>query len=95
MMLLVFMSQGDPGQVVFIRNIAMLFIGIHGFWYVALLNVLGKLRDKGMAEAGEALRCYLAPRRITNLDLAIAWAAFLGLVSLYRAIFPMLPPTAG
>ncbi len=30
MMLLVFLSQRDPGQVAFIRNVAMVLIGVNG-----------------------------------------------------------------
>lgn len=90
MLLLVSASGHDPGQVAFVRNIAMVLIGVHGALHVVILQLLHHLKEKGVPEAQRALTAYLAPRRVTNLDLAIAWGALTALVALFRAAFPVV-----
>ncbi len=75
----------SPDRVVIIRHAAMIFIGLHGAAHIVALRVLTRLRDRGSAEAGRALDAYLDRRRISNLDLAIAWAGF-------ALLFAMLGP---
>jgi len=90
MAFVVFASRHDPQQASFARNVAMIFISVHGLLYIMLQRTLTWLRDRGMVEAGLALRAYTAPRRITNLDLAIAWAAFAAIISLTRVLLARL-----
>jgi hypothetical protein len=95
MMFMLITSRRDPHQALAIRMVAMVFMGVHGFLHVAFTSLLRHLRHQGIGEAEAALHAYLAPRRISNLDLAIAWGVFATGVHLFRALAPIAAPAAG
>ncbi|MHB1204426.1 MAG: hypothetical protein ACYCZX_02575, partial [Rhodospirillaceae bacterium] len=72
MIFIVIATRHDFRQALAVRAVAMVFMGVHGFLHVSFTNLLRYLQRQGIAEAEAALRTYLAPRRISNLDLAIA-----------------------
>ena len=92
MFLIISVSRHEPLQAVIVRNVAFIMMGIHGLLHVLLLGLLDWLRDKGVPEAESARGAYLAPRRISNLDLAVSWALLVAAVSLFRAVFPVAVP---
>ena len=85
MVLILMLSRGQPDQAASVRGICLIGMGAHGALHFVLRGVLERLAASGMAEAGLALRAYLAPERITSLDLAFAWASLGAAVSLYWA----------
>ncbi len=91
MLLIVMISRGSPEQAAFVRGVCMVGMGGHGVLHILLRGFLQGLAAKGLPEAGLALRRYLAPDRISSLDLVIAWAALGAAVSLIQALTVATP----
>ncbi len=92
MLLIVIASRHEVSQVALVRDLTMVMMGVHGLLHVTLLGAFDWLSRKGIPEAQRAREAYLAPRRVTNLDLAAVWAAFFAIVAILRAILPFAAP---
>jgi hypothetical protein len=69
-------AAGKPDTGQFLRDASSVFFAGHLLMYVLVRRHLGELRKRGLPAAAAALEAYRDPRRITNLDLAVAWACF-------------------
>lgn len=74
------LRQRLPEPEAQLRHIAILFMSIHGLLHVLSRRGLQLMVQHHKAGAEEALRVYLDVRRISHLDLAVAWIAFFALV---------------
>ncbi len=72
----------------------MVAIGLHGFLHVWLTGWLSRESAAGVTEAKAALDAYRNPRRLSHIDLAIAWVVFTTLVSLFNS-HPLAPNVGG
>jgi hypothetical protein len=78
------------------RGVALLCIGLHGVLHMFVLHVLRRLlQERGTPAVGKALQAYLDRRRLSNLDLAIAWVGFALLVSILDGLFALALPAGG
>jgi hypothetical protein len=86
----------EPGRLAFLRGVALLCIGLHGVLHMFVLHVLRRLlQERGTPAVGKALQAYLDRRRLSNLDLAIAWVGFALLVSILDGLFALALPAGG
>jgi hypothetical protein len=72
-----------PDHLAALRYGAMMFVFGHAMAHVIVLRGLRQLLKGGIAGADEALAAYLDPRRLSSLDMAMAW---LGLVLILRLL---------
>jgi hypothetical protein len=59
-----------------LRYAALLFMSIHGMLHYLSRRGLHLMVQKHQTGAEEALRAYLDVRRVSHLDLAVAWIGF-------------------
>jgi hypothetical protein len=79
-------SHSDE-PLTFIRHASAIFIALHGTLHVLVARHLKRLCDAGMEAAATALRAYRDPRRVSQLDIAMAWAGFAALASIVFRLF--------
>ena len=69
-----------PNRTVLLRGAALCMATVHGIRHGVTIWLLDGLRDRGIAVADLVLRSYLEPMRVTHLDLAACWLAYVVLV---------------
>ncbi|HEX9462586.1 MAG TPA: hypothetical protein VGB82_08300 [Alphaproteobacteria bacterium] len=77
-----------PDRTIVFRAVGLLFFAAHMLANKAVVGVLGSLRDRGMPEAGRALRVYLGPGQLTSLDLGLIWVGVAVFAPLLDLVFP-------
>ncbi len=77
-----------PARAAFLRGVALAFLVLHGGLHLLILRLLTRWQARGLSAAGRVLAAYRDPRRVTNLDLAIGWAGFGGLISVLNWLYP-------
>jgi len=91
MLLLIAASGYSADATAAMRATAGLFAATHGALHMSAIIRLRKLNMAGMSEAAEALRSYRDPFRISNLDIAVAWAAFALVAPVFGWIWRQVP----
>jgi hypothetical protein len=76
MLALALAPAGVPDRSEVLRGTALFFCGIHSVLHLTWIHWLKRQRDSGIVEADTALQAYRDPRRVTGLDLAMAWLMF-------------------
>ena len=77
-----------PNRAAFLRGAAVVFVALHGFLHLGVLQGLKRLQRRGMAAAGRVRQALGDPRRVTNLDLAVGWAGYALLISALNWLYP-------
>ena len=70
------LAQGTGVPEGFLQRSALLLVAVHACAHVFALRGLRALVAQGVPEAATMLAVYRHPRRISQADLAVGWAAF-------------------
>ena len=80
-----------PDRTMILRAVGLMFFVVHVLANRAILAWLGWLDGRGMKEAGRALDAYLAPGRLTSLEIGMIWIALAAFAPLFDLIAPTAP----
>jgi hypothetical protein len=95
MLLLAVTAANAPERNDLLRGVAVFFSGIHFVLHATWVRWLKQQLAAGIPEAAAALQAYRDPRRITGLDVAMAWLGFAALAPTFAALFTADAPNGG
>jgi hypothetical protein len=88
-------ASGLPDRDEVLRGTALFFVGIHCMLHLTWIRWLKHERNSGVAVAEAALQEYRDPRRVTGLDVAMAWLGFAAFAPVLNSILAIGLATGG